>query len=144
MRIFAILLVIWGLLIVSGSILMLSKPEEMENSVGTTIAVILIMGVLPLVSGAWILLANRRYVQETTEGMAHARLIEYAHQHNNKITIAETAMILKLPIERAEANIEDLRLKGFFELEMTDTGTFVYVLNQNIGGLDKADSKSLL
>jgi hypothetical protein len=70
-------------------------------------------------------------------------LLAYLRRNNNRITIAEAAQIMFLSLDEAEAKLEKMRLQGAFELEMTDTGTMVYVLKQELGGLDKQQSRRL-
>lgn len=142
-KVLAVLMIIFGMMMIAGTIL--NREEAVQkNSLSSDIVVGIMFGVVPLVSGIYLFRKTNKKLELSADNKNQVALLQYAKAHQNKITIAEAALCLSCSVAEAKKLLDELQLKSVFEIELTDEGTLVYVLNATLGGTDKSRSGRLI
>jgi len=142
-KVFAVLMIIFGMMIVGGVIINQDDPHK-KSSLASDIVLGVMFGVVPLVLGIYLFRKTSRKLEVSTDNKNQVALLQYAKAHQNKITIAEAALCLSSSVSEAKKLLDELQLKSIFEIELTEEGTLVYVLNATLGGTDKSRSERLI
>ncbi len=131
-KITATLMIIWGMLMVGGSILVIE--DEVNNNIfnADIIIILLMLGVLPLFLGVWLLWEGNRNAKATKIAQNQENLLAHARASQGKITITEAALVLKKSIAEAKAALDELHAKEIFEIEISQEGALEYVLRQKL------------
>lgn len=124
-------LLVAGLGVVAGmSVLILSKNQEHARQ--GFAALLVLLGVVPFITGWWLLRKTSKQSREFQERRLQVRIMELALQKRGMLTVPEVAMKLRISIDEAEQRLVYLQNKGVFELQLTDNGIIVFqLLNYN-------------
>ncbi len=142
-KVVVVLMIIFGMMIVGGVIVSQDDPNR-KSSLSSDIVVGIMFGVVPLVSGIYLFRKTSKKLELSADNKNQVALLQYAKAHQNKITIAEAALCLSCSVAEAKKMLDELQLKSVFEIELTEEGTLVYVLNATLGGTDKSRSGRLI
>ena len=142
-KVLAVLMIIFGMMIVGGVIISQDDPNR-KSSLSSDIVVGIMFGVVPLVSGIYLFRKTSEKIEQRADNKNQVALLQYAKAHQNKITITEAALCLSCSVGEAKGFLDELQLKSVFEIELTEEGTLVYVLNPTLGGTDKSRSGRLV
>jgi hypothetical protein len=138
--IIGILLFVFGLVMILGSIIQIDKGEK---SLGSTIALSLGFGVLPTVAGLQIcrrMKASAR--QRKIEREEHAIML-LATQHNGKLTPAELAMHTDMSVAQAQRLLEQYTIQGITSIGISESGARVFHFHELISDDEKDRAEEL-
>jgi hypothetical protein len=121
----AVLLVVFGLFMIVGAAANIFDRTA-KDSVPGMVALLLLLGVLPLVLGVWLfrhtqLGASRRAFEAREQLIVHL-----ASQHQGVLTVPQVAEESGMTLEQAKEVLDHLYRKRFNELTLSDSGEMVY------------------
>lgn len=124
--IFAIASIGLGALMMVGGIVNYSEGKE---TLGSLIALELILGVFPTVLGTYLLVSAQQKTKKEKAIEIQKTVLALAAQQNGFVLPAEVAMKASISLEKAQEFLENLQTKGFFELRITQKGDVLYRLS---------------
>jgi len=124
--IFAIASIALGALMMVGGIVNYSEGKE---TLGSLIALELILGVFPTVLGTYLLVSAQQKTKKEKAIEIQKTVLALAAQQNGFVSPAEVAMKASISLEKAQEFLENLQTKGFFELRITQKGDVLYRLS---------------
>jgi hypothetical protein len=123
--VFAVVLGLFGFVMLVG-VLIGALEGTSKYSRFTDVTLTILLGVVPLVGG--ILLYRRvrgAVVRRRTEERESA-VLQVARQHEGVVSPLDVAADCGMSLEQAEEILHQLHLRGFAEMDLTDTGTVIY------------------
>jgi len=123
---FAIASIALGALMMVGGIVNYSEGKE---TLGSLIALELILGVFPTVLGTYLLVSAQQKTKKEKAIEIQKTVLALAAQQNGFVSPAEVAMKASISLEKAQEFLENLQTKGFFELRITQKGDVLYRLS---------------
>lgn len=136
MKIISGVLALWGVFATLGGLSMLGG--ESQTPMLTLLLMVVAGGVLPF--GLGVFLFRRAMKKARTEKKLAflEELLDLARRNEGKLTVLEIHRATGLDEDRIGERMQDLQLKGYAELELTDSGTMVYNLQP---ALKQGDNK---
>lgn len=120
------------------------------DSALTALMAFLIAVVLPGGIGAWLLYSGIQQKQALTSNKAamgqrtlRAEVLNFARQHQGRLTVIEVASQFALDKPQAEALLDSLAQQGDADYEVTDSGLIVYTFRELQSLSEKQQSKRL-
>ncbi len=129
-----ILLIIFGLFLTFGGVVQLNEGKE---SIGSFLALVFFIGVLPTATGAWMVYTAKKTGRIKQQQKQEKEVMEFAMKSGGNITIAQTAMLTSLSPSEAEKLLTNMQEQGVFVLKVSESGHIVY----QIAGLLGKDEK---
>lgn len=126
-----LLLVVAGLLSVFGVVMIAGVLIGILNHTSkytllTDVLLTLLLGVLPLVGG---LLLGQRVRAKVASRQADAwekSVLQVAKQHHGMVTAMDVACNSAMTLAQAKDTLDQLNLKGFNEMDVSESGTIIY------------------
>jgi cadmium resistance protein CadD (predicted permease) len=85
-----------------------------------------LFGILPLVGGVWLYKRVRQAATRRTIDDSEKIVLRLAKRHQGVLTVVEVTVNSTLSVEQAKETLDQLNLKGFNEMEVSDAGILVY------------------
>jgi uncharacterized membrane protein YidH (DUF202 family) len=121
----AILLGVFGLVMIAGvSIQFLEGTSKYSMLTDGVLTVLL--GIVPLVGGVWRYKRIRQAVTRRTVDDSEKIVLRLAQRRQGVLTVVEVAANSTLSVEQAKETLDQLNLKGFNEMDVSDAGILVY------------------
>lgn len=123
-----IVLIGFGLLIIAGSIVDLTDGKESDISLGGTIALVFLMGVIPTGGGFWLCRRSvkaPRARRESTDELEN-KILRLAKKRNGSLTPLELAMETSLSVEEAKQQLESWANQGVVTIKISESGALIY------------------
>ncbi|RLL46942.1 hypothetical protein D8M04_07025 [Oceanobacillus piezotolerans] len=114
-----------------------------ESNLGTDIALVIILGVIPLGIGILLCRYARKSAKKRMAGLLEDEILKLVTSLNGKITIAELAANTKLSIQESEQQLETFVKIGASERQISDGGVFVYYFRHIISQDEKEQAKPI-
>jgi hypothetical protein len=121
----AVLISAFGVVMIAG-VLIGTLNHTSKYTLLTDVLLTLLFGVLPLVGG--ILLYQRVRANATTRQVEERErtVLQVAKRHQGIVTALDVASNSALTLEQAKDTLDQLNLKGFNEMDVSELGTIVY------------------
>jgi hypothetical protein len=123
--VFAMLLSLFGFVMLVG-VLIGALEGTSKYSRFTDVTLSILLGVVPLVGGVLLYRRVRGAVARRQIDEREAAVLQVARQHEGVINPLDVAADCGMSLEQAEETLNGLHLRGFAEMDVTDTGTVIY------------------
>jgi uncharacterized membrane protein YidH (DUF202 family) len=121
----AALLSMFGLVMIVGVSIQFLEGTSKYSMVTDGVLTVL-LGILPLVGGVWRYKRIRQAVTRRTVDDSEKIVLRLAQRRQGVLTVVEVAANSTLSVEQAKETLDQLNLKGFNEMDVSDAGILVY------------------
>ena len=121
----AALLGVFGLVMMVGVSIQALEGTSKYSMVTDGVLTVL-LGIVPLVSGVWRYKRVRQAVTRRTVDDSEKIVLRLAQRRQGILTVVEVAANSSLSVEQAKETLDQLNLKGFNEMDVSDAGILVY------------------
>jgi uncharacterized membrane protein YidH (DUF202 family) len=121
----AALLGVFGIVMIAGVSIQFLEGTSKYSRVTDGLLTVL-FGILPLVGGVWLYKRVRQAVTRRTVDDSEKIVLRLAQRRQGVLTVAEVAANSTLSVEQAKETLDQLNLKGFNEMDVSDAGILVY------------------
>jgi hypothetical protein len=121
----AALLGVFGIVMLAGVCIQALEGTS-KYSMVTDMLLTVLFGILPLVCGVWLYKRVRQAVTRRAVDDSEKIVLHLAQQHHGILTVVEVAANSTLSVEQAKATLDQLNIKGFNEMDVSDAGIIVY------------------
>ena len=121
----AALLGVFGLVMIVGVSIQALEGTSKYSMVTDGVLTVL-LGIVPLVSGVWRCKRVRQAVTRRTVDDSEKIVLRLAQRRQGILTVVEVAANSPLSVEQAKETLDQLNLKGFNEMDVSDAGIIVY------------------
>ncbi len=121
----AALLGVFGLVMIVGVSIQALEGTSKYSMVTDGVLTVL-LGIVPLVSGVWRYKRVRQAVTRRTVDDSEKIVLRLAQRRQGILTVVEVAANSPLSVEQAKETLDQLNLKGFNEMDVSDAGIIVY------------------
>ena len=121
----AALLGVFGLVMIVGVSIQALEGTSKYSMVTDGVLTVL-LGILPLVGGVWLYKRVRQAVTRRTVDDSEKIVLRLAQRRQGILTVVEVAANSPLSVEQAKETLDQLNLKGFNEMDVSDAGIIVY------------------
>ena len=121
----AVLLGVFGLVMIVGVSIQFLEGTSKYSMVTDGVLTVL-LGILPLVGGVWRYKRVRQAVTRRTVDDSEKIVLRLAQRRQGVLTVVEVAANSTLSVEQAKETLDQLNLKGFNEMDVSDAGILVY------------------
>jgi hypothetical protein len=121
----AILVALFGLFMILGATINIFDRKS-KDSVPGDVALLIFVGVLPLLVGVWLFLHTRNGVSRRALEAREQAVLHLAGQHHGAVTVPQVAEESGMTLEQANEVLERLYHKHFAEMTLADSGEMVY------------------
>jgi hypothetical protein len=123
--VFAVVISLFGFLMLVG-VLIGALEGTSKYSRFTDVTLTILLGVVPLVGGIRLYRRVRRTVVQRQTGERESAVLQVVRQHEGVVSPVDVAADCGMSLEQAEETLKGLQLRGFAEMDVTDTGTVIY------------------
>jgi hypothetical protein len=92
----------------------------------TDVILTILFGILPIVCGIRLYKRIRQAVAKRTVEDSEKIVLKLAKKRRGALTVAEVAANSALTLEQAKETLDQLNIKGFNEMDVSDAGIIVY------------------
>ena len=121
----AVLLGVFGLVMIVGVSIQFLEGTSKYSMVTDGVLTVL-LGIVPLVGGVWRYKRVRQAVTRRTVDDSEKIVLRLAQRRQGVLTVVEVAANSTLSVEQAKETLDQLNLKGFNEMDVSDAGILVY------------------
>ena len=121
----AALLSMFGLVMIVGVSIQFLEGTSKYSMVTDGVLTVL-LGILPLVGGVWRYKRVRQAVTRRAVDDSEKIVLRLAQRRQGVLTVVEVAANSTLSVEQAKETLDQLNLKGFNEMDVSDAGIIVY------------------
>ena len=121
----AVLLGVFGLVMIVGVSIQFLEGTSKYSMVTDGVLTVL-LGILPLVGGVWRYKRVRQAVTRRAVDDSEKIVLRLAQRRQGVLTVVEVAANSTLSVEQAKETLDQLNLKGFNEMDVSDAGILVY------------------
>jgi hypothetical protein len=121
----AALLGVFGIVMIAGVSIQFFEGTS-KYSMVTDVLLTILLGILPLGYGVWLYRRVRQAVTRRTVDDSEKIVLRLAQRRQGVLTVAEVAANSTLSVEQAKETLDQLNLKGFNEMDVSDAGILVY------------------
>ena len=121
----AALLGVFGIVIIAGVSIQALEGTS-KYSLVTDVLLTILLGLLSLGYGVWLYRRVRQAVTRRTVDDSEEIVLRLAQRRQGVLTVVEVAANSTLSVEQAKATLDQLNLKGFNEIDVSDAGILVY------------------
>jgi hypothetical protein len=126
----AALLGVFGIVLIAGVSIQFLEGTSKYSTV-TDVLLTILLGILPLGYGVWLYRRVRQAVTRRTVDDSEKIVLRLAKRRQGVLTVVEVAANSTLSVEQAKATLDQLNLKGFNEMDVSDAGIIVYKFHFN-------------
>ncbi len=123
--VFAVIVSLFGFLALVG-VLIGAFEGTSKYSRLTDVTLTILLGFVPLVGGIRLYRRARRNVVQRLTGARESAVLQVVRQHEGVVSPVDVAADCGMSLEQAEEILKGLHLRGFAEMDVTDTGTVIY------------------
>ena len=123
--VFAVIVSLFGFLMLVG-VLIGAFEGTSKYSRLTDVTLTILLGIVPLVGGIRQYRRVRRNVVQRQTGARESAVLQVVRQHEGVVSPVDIAADCGMSLEQAEEILKGLHLRGFAEMDVTDTGTVIY------------------
>ena len=126
----AALLGVFGLVMIVGVSIQFLEGTSKYSMVTDGVLTVL-LGIVPLVGGVWRYKRVRQAVTRRAVDDSEKIVLRLAQRRQGILTVVEVAANSPLSVEQAKETLDQLNLKGFNEMDVSDAGIIVYKFHFN-------------
>lgn len=126
----AALLGVFGLVMIAGVSIQALEGTSKYSRV-TDVLLTFLLGIVPLVGAVWLYKRARQAATRRTVDDSEKIVLRLAKRCQGVLTVVEVAANSPLSVEQAKATLDQLNLKGFNEMDVSDAGIIVYKFHFN-------------
>lgn len=136
----SVLLVLFGVFLMLGGLINMFPDDAPPKITPSDVFLFIAFGLAPCVLGIalWFRATNER--KEQAHGTLENEILHLAKSLHNKLTASDVAIKLVLSPKQAEDCLEELVVKGWARLEISDSGVAVYHFHSLLSGEEKASA----
>jgi hypothetical protein len=123
--VFAVVLSLFGFVMLVG-VLIGALEGTSKYSRFTDVTLTILLGVVPLVGGIRLYRRVRGTVVRRQTGERESAVLQVVRQHEGVVSPVDVAADCGMSLEQAEEILKGLHLRGFAEMDVTDTGIVIY------------------
>ena len=128
----AALLGVFGIVMIAGVSIQFLEGTS-KYSMVTDVLLTILLGILPLGYSVWLYKRVRQAATRRTVDDSEKIVLRLAKRHQGVLTVVEVAANSTLSVEQAKETLDQLNLKGFNEMDVSDAGILVYKFHFNKG-----------
>jgi hypothetical protein len=136
------LLLLFGIMLSFGATLNILKPERDKPIAGDIIGIIL-LGLPSIILGIYFILRTKKRDNKRYRDELEDKILKLAHENQGKLTVAELAMHTSLTSEEAKEFLDQLCIKNYAELFISESGVIVYKFKMIISDREKKNAERL-
>lgn len=136
----SIVLVLWGVLLMIGGLVNMFPENAPPRITVADVFMFIALGIAPCVLGAIIWFRTVRERKEFAMMELEQDILRLAKSMHNKLTATDVAVKIVLPVKQAEEMLQEMVVKGWSQLEISDSGVPVYNFHTLISGTEKRDA----
>lgn len=121
----AVLLSAFGVVMIAGVLIGILNHTS-KYTVLTDVFLTLLLGVLPLVGGILLGQRVRANVASRKADAWEKSVLQVAKQHHGMVTAMDVAGNSAMTLAQAKDTLDQLNLKGFNEMDVSESGTIIY------------------
>src|SRR5262245_64295489 len=121
----AVLISAFGVVMIAGVLIGILNHTS-KYTLLTDVMLTLLFGVLPLFGGVWLYRRVRANTATRKADEWERTVVQVAKRHRGMVTAMDVASSSVMTLEQAKATLDQLNLKGFNEMDVSDLGTIVY------------------
>lgn len=123
--VFAVVVSLFGFLMLVG-VLIGALEGTSKYSRFTDVTLTILLGVVPLVGGIRLYRRIRGSVVQRRIDERESAVLQVVRQHEGVVSPVDVAAGCGMSLEQAEETLKRLHLRGFAEMDVTDTGIVIY------------------
>jgi len=123
--VFAVVLSLFGFVLLVG-VLIGALEGTSKYSRFTDVTLSILLGVVPLIGGVVLYRRVRGAVLRRQAEERESAILQVVRQHEGVVSPLDIAADCGMSLEEAEESLKALHLRGFAEMDVTDTGTVIY------------------
>jgi hypothetical protein len=129
-KIFYQILISWGIFWTLLAIFGLFFTEnDKKNDVGNGLMVLFIFGLFPAILGYFFLNRQNKRQKEQRSTHIEVNLVRLANQKKGRLLVTDVVASLGVTTDSARQMLDELNLKGVFDIEVTSEGVIEYRLH---------------
>ena len=121
----AVLLSAFGVVMIAGMLINILNHTS-KDPLLTDLLLVLLIGVLPLVGGVRLYQHVRANAAARQADEWERAVLQVAKRHHGMVTAMDVASNSALTLEQAKDTLDQLNLKGFNEMDVSESGTIIY------------------
>jgi cadmium resistance protein CadD (predicted permease) len=121
----AVLLGVFGVVILAGVCIGVLEGTS-KYSLSTDVLLTVLFGILPIICGIRLYIRTRQAVTRRSVEDSEKIVLQLAKKRRGSLTVAEVAANSILTLEQAKETLDQLNIKGFNEMDVSDSGIIVY------------------
>lgn len=133
----AALLVLWGVLLMLGGLINMFPDNAPPKITAADVFMFVALGVAPSVIGIILWLRTLHQRKEFLHTVLEQDILRLAKRYHNKLTASDVAIKIVLSPKQAEDALQEMVIKGWARLEISDSGVAVYHFHTLISGAEK-------
>jgi len=123
--VFAVLIGLFGFVMLAG-VLIQALEGTSKYSRFTDVTLTILLGVVPLVGGVLLYRRVRGFVVRRQTAERESAVLQVVRQHEGVVSPVDVAADCGMSLEEAEEILKGLQLRGFAEMDVTDTGIIIF------------------
>jgi hypothetical protein len=135
--ILAVILLLFGVFLMLGGLINMFPDNAPPNITPSDVFMFVTLGIAPCVIGIILWLRTSKQRKEEARDTLESEILHLANRFHHKLTASDVAIKLVLTPKQAEECLEDLVIKGWARLEISDSGVAVYHFHSLLSGEEK-------
>ncbi len=135
--IIAVLLMLWGVLLMIGGLVNMFPDNAPPKIKPSDIFIFIVLGIVPCILGITLWLQASKQRKERLYAELEQDILRLAKSCHNKLTASDVAIKIVLSPPQAEEALQEMVIKGWARLEISDSGVAVYHFHTLISGSEK-------
>jgi len=123
--VFAVIVSLFGFVMLVG-VLIGAIEGTSKYSRFTDVTLTILLGIVPLVGGVHLYRRVRGTVARRQNDERESAVLQVVRQHEGVVSPVDVAADCGMSLEQAEETLNQLHLRGFAEMDVTDTGIVIY------------------
>jgi hypothetical protein len=121
----AVLLGVFGVVLLAGVCIQALEGTS-KYSLVTDVMLTIVFGILPIACGIGLYKRVRQAVTRRTVEDSEKIVLQLARKRHGALTVVEVAASSALTLEQAKETLDQLNIKGFNDMDVSDAGVIVY------------------
>ncbi|MFY7997343.1 MAG: hypothetical protein ACOVSW_01950 [Candidatus Kapaibacteriota bacterium] len=133
----SVLMMLWGVFLMIGGLVNMFPDNAPPKITPSDVFMFIALGIAPCVLGITLWLRTSKQRKERLHTELEQDILRLAKSCHNKLTASDVAIKIVLSPPQAEEALQEMVIKGWARLEISDSGVAVYHFHTLISGSEK-------
>lgn len=139
----SVLLLLFGVFLMLGGLINMFPDNAPPSINPSDVFMFVALGIAPCVLGIALWLRTSKQRKEQAHSTLENEILHLADSFHHKLTASDVAIKLVLTPKQAEESLEEMVIKGWARLEMSDSGVAVYHFHSLLSGEEKETAREV-